>query len=81
MKAGDTVVVSAAAGAVGSVAGQIARLRGCRAVGITSTDKVAEVTGLLGMDAAVDYKTAPDLAAAIREACEGKGIEPPITCN
>lgn len=75
MKAGDTVVVSAAAGAVGSVAGQIARLRGCRAVGITSTDKVAEVTGLLGMDAAVDYKTAPDLAAAIREACEGKGAD------
>jgi NADPH-dependent curcumin reductase CurA len=71
MKAGDTVAVSAAAGAVGSVAGQIAKLRGCRAVGIASTDKVGLVTGLLGMDAAVDYKTAPDLAAAIREACNG----------
>ncbi|HUD89966.1 NADP-dependent oxidoreductase [Sphingobium sp.] len=75
MKAGNTVVVSAAAGAVGSVAGQIARLRGCRAVGIASTDKVAEVTGLLGMHAAVDYKTVPDLSAAIREACEGKGAD------
>jgi len=75
MKAGDTVVVSAAAGAVGSVAGQIARLRGCRAVGITSTGKIAEATGLLGMHAAVDYKTAPDLSAAIREACEGKGAD------
>lgn len=75
MKSGDTVVVSAAAGAVGSVAGQIARLRGCRAIGIASTEKVAEVTGLLGMHAAVDYKTTPDLAAAIREACEGKGAD------
>lgn len=75
MKPGNTVVVSAAAGAVGSVAGQIAKLRGCRAVGIASTDKIAEVTGLLGMDAAVDYKTAPDLSAAIREACLGKGAD------
>lgn len=77
MQAGDTVVVSAAAGAVGSVAGQIARLRGCRAVGITSTDKIAEVTGLLGMHAAVDYrgKSAAQLSAAIREACDGKGAD------
>ncbi len=75
MKADNVVVVSAAAGAVGSAAGQIARLSGCRAVGITSTDKVADVTGLLGMHAAVDYKTAPDLDAAIREACGGKGAD------
>lgn len=71
MKAGDVVVVSAAAGAVGSVAGQIARLKGCRAIGISSTDKIAQVTGLLGMDAAVDYRSATDLSAAIRAACGG----------
>ena len=75
MKAGDTVVVSAAAGAVGSVAGQVARLAGCRAVGIASTDKIAEVTGDLRYDAAVDYKTADDLGAAVREACGGKGAD------
>lgn len=75
MTAGDTVVISAAAGAVGSVAGQIARLSGCRAVGIASTDKIAEVLGDLGYDAAVDYKTTADLSAAIREACDGKGAD------
>lgn len=73
MAEGNTVVISAAAGAVGSVAGQIARLRGCRAVGIASTDKIADLTGLLGYHAAVDYKgkSQADLAAAIREACGG----------
>lgn len=75
MAAGDTVVISAAAGAVGSVAGQVARLSGCRAVGIASTDKIAEVLGDLGYDAAVDYKGAADLSAAIREACGGKGAD------
>ena len=73
MQAGDRVVVSAAAGAVGSVTGQIARLSGCRAIGIASTGKIAEVTGDLGYHAAVDHVTAPDLTAAIREACEGEG--------
>lgn len=75
MKAGDTVVVSAAAGAVGSVAGQVARLSGCRAVGIASTDKIAEVTGALRYDAAVDYRTADDLGAAIRAACGDRGAD------
>lgn len=71
MKEGDTVVMSAAAGAVGIVGGQIAKLRGCRAVGIASTDKIPLVTGEFGMDAAVDYKMSGDLSAAIREACNG----------
>lgn len=73
MKEGNTVVISASAGAVGSVAGQIARLRGCRAVGIASTDKIADVTGLLGYHAGIDYKgkSQAELAAAIREACGG----------
>jgi NADPH-dependent curcumin reductase CurA len=68
-RAGDTVLVSAAAGAVGSVAGQLARIAGCRAVGVAGgPDKCAYVTGTLGLDAAVDYR-APSLRSAIHEAC------------
>src|SRR5262244_135630 len=56
-KPGDTVVVSAAAGAVGSVAGQIAKLKGCRAVGIGGgTEKCRYIVDELGFDAAIDYK-------------------------
>jgi hypothetical protein len=56
-KAGETVVVSAASGAVGSAVGQIAKLRGCRAVGIAGgPEKCRYVTGELGFDACVDYK-------------------------
>lgn len=66
--AGETVLVSAAAGAVGSVVCQIARLRGCRVVGLGgSAAKCAGLTDL-GVDAAIDYRAAPDLAAAIRAA-------------
>ena len=68
-RAGDTVLVSAAAGAVGSVAGQLARISGCRAVGVAGgPDKCAYVTDALGFDAAVDYRE-PRMRAAIREAC------------
>src|SRR5579864_9529218 len=57
-KAGETVVVSAASGAVGSVVGQLAKIRGCRAVGIAgSAEKCRYVTGELGLDACVNYKT------------------------
>lgn len=77
-KAGETVAVSTAAGAVGSMVGQIARLKGCRAVGITgSDDKVAACTGRFGYDAAVNYKTHPPvdaLAAALGEAAP-EGID------
>jgi len=56
-KAGETVVVSAASGAVGAVAGQIAKIRGCRAVGIAGgPDKCRYVVEELGFDACVDYK-------------------------
>jgi NADPH-dependent curcumin reductase CurA len=56
-KAGETVVVSAASGAVGSVAGQLAKEKGCRVVGIAGgPEKCAYVTGTLGFDACVDYK-------------------------
>lgn len=69
-KPGETVVVSTAAGAVGSMVGQIARIKGCRAVGITgSVDKLRQCTGDFGYDAALDYRTEPDLAAALGRAC------------
>ncbi|MBC3875469.1 NADP-dependent oxidoreductase [Undibacterium flavidum] len=58
-KEGETVVVSAASGAVGSVVGQLAKLRGCRAVGIAGgAEKCAYVVNELGFDACVDYKAA-----------------------
>jgi NADPH-dependent curcumin reductase CurA len=66
---GDTVVVSGAAGAVGQIAGQLARLAGCRAVGIAGgPDKVAELREVYGYDAAVDYKAA-DVRDAVKAAC------------
>jgi NADPH-dependent curcumin reductase len=66
---GQTVVVSGAAGAVGSLVGQIAKLQGARAVGIAGgPEKCAYITGELGFDAAIDYKNA-DVPAALREAC------------
>ena len=68
-KAGETVVVSAAAGAVGSIAGQVAKLKGCRVVGIAGgAEKCAWLTEELGLDAAVDYK-AGGLRRALRDAC------------
>ena len=68
-KPGETVFVSAAAGAVGSVVGQLARLRGARAVGSAgSPEKVAFLTDELGFDAAFDYKQ-EDLDSALREHC------------
>ena len=62
---GETVVVSGAAGAVGSVVGQIAKIKGCRAVGIAGgADKCRYLTGKLGFDAAIDYK-GEDVKAAL----------------
>ena len=68
LKEGDTVVVSGAAGAVGSVAGQIAKIKGCRVIGIAGgAEKCRWLTDDLGFDAAIDYK-AGDVRAALREA-------------
>ncbi len=65
---GETLVVSAAAGAVGSVAGQVARLLGCRVVGVAGgAAKCRAVVEELGFDACLDYR-APDLAARLRQA-------------
>ena len=68
-KAGETVVVSAASGAVGSVVGQIARIKGARAVGIAGgPDKCRYVVDELGFDACIDHR-APDLPAQLKAAC------------
>lgn len=68
-KAGETLVVSAAAGAVGSLAGQIGKILGMRVVGIAGgADKCAWLTGTLGFDAAIDYKS-ENVAQRLRELC------------
>jgi hypothetical protein len=73
-KPGETVVVSAAAGAVGSTVGQIAKIMGCRAVGIAGGPaKCAWVKDDLGLDACVDYKS-PTFAADLKAACP-RGID------
>lgn len=67
MRTGDEVLVSAAAGAVGSVAGQVARLSGCRVVGtVGSPEKARHIVEDLGFDAAIDYRAAADLDAEIQ---------------
>src|SRR3954469_7053664 len=72
-KEGQTVVVSAAAGAVGSAFGALAKARGCRAVGIAGgDDKCRYVTEELGFDACIDYRPHQDahsLSKAVKEAC------------
>jgi NADPH-dependent curcumin reductase len=73
-KASETVVVSAASGAVGSIVGQIAKIKGCRAIGIAGgPDKCRYVTQELGFDACVDYKGG-NLAADLKAAAP-KGID------
>jgi NADPH-dependent curcumin reductase CurA len=71
---GETVVVSAASGAVGSVVGQLAKIRGCRAVGVAGSDeKCRYVVRELGFDACINYKT-EDLGVALRGACP-RGVD------
>jgi NADPH-dependent curcumin reductase CurA len=73
-KPGETVVVSAASGAVGSVVGQLAKIWGCRAVGIAGgREKCEYVTRELGFDACIDYK-AGNLSRELKEACP-KGVD------
>jgi NADPH-dependent curcumin reductase CurA len=68
-KTGETVVVSAAAGAVGSIVGQIAKIKGCRTVGLAGTnEKCAWIKGELGFDAAINYRT-EDVSTALAAAC------------
>jgi hypothetical protein len=72
--AGETVVVSGAAGATGSIVGQLAKAKGCRAIGIAGSDaKCAWLTGELGFDAAINYKT-ENVGNRLTETCP-KGID------
>jgi hypothetical protein len=72
---GETVVVSTAAGGVGSAAGQIAKIAGCRVVGITGgPEKVRQCLNEFGYDAAIDYKSTADLDGAVAAACP-KGVD------
>jgi NADPH-dependent curcumin reductase CurA len=69
-KSGETVVVSGAAGAVGMIVGQIAKIHGCRVVGIAGSDrKTKYLIDELGFDIAINYKTVPHLRKALKEAC------------
>ncbi|MDB5144290.1 MAG: alcohol dehydrogenase [Mucilaginibacter sp.] len=73
---GETMVVSGAAGAVGTIAGQIGKIMGCKVVGIVSTDeKIALLKTKFGYDEAINYKATPDMKVAIAELCpEGVDI-------
>ena len=74
-KAGETVVVSGAAGAVGIVVGQIAKTQSCRVVGIAGSDeKVNMLKEEFGFDDAINYKTTPDMKKAVASACP-KGVD------
>ena len=75
LREGDEVVVSAAAGAVGSVVGQIAKIKGCCVVGIAGSDeKIAFITEELGFDTGLNYKNTDDYRAALKELCP-QGID------
>jgi len=69
MRPGDTVLISAAAGSVGQIAGQIAKLSGCRAIAVTSSEEKIARCRELGYDSGINYRTEPDLAAAIAREC------------
>ncbi len=69
-KAGETVVVSGAAGAVGSIVGQIAKIKGCRVVGIAGSDeKIEYIVNECGYDAGFNYKNTHDIDVKLRELC------------
>ncbi len=67
--AGDTVLISSAAGPVGATAGQIAKMRGCKVVGIAGSNAKCDYIKGLGFDAAINYREAEDIGAAIAAAC------------
>ena len=70
LKAGETLLVSGAGGAVGSIAGQIGKLKGCRVVGIAGSDeKISRVKEKFGFDDAINYKTTKNLKKEIKEKC------------
>ncbi len=69
-KEDETIVVSGAAGAVGTIVGQVAKLLGCKVTGITGSDEKAELLkSKFGFDHVINYKTTPDIEQAIKKAC------------
>lgn len=69
-KEGETVLVSGASGAVGSVVGQLAKIKGCEVVGIAGSDeKIKLLTDTFGFDAGINYKTTENMRKAIKDAC------------
>lgn len=74
-KSGDAVVVSTASGSVGSAVGQIAKIKGCRTIGIAGgAAKAQDCRDLFGYDAAIDYKAERDIAGALARLCP-KGVD------
>lgn len=70
LQAGETLLVSGAAGAVGSIAGQIGKIKGCKVVGIAGSDeKIQAITTKLHFDGGINYKTSDNLKAAVAKAC------------
>lgn len=69
MKAGDDVVISAASGAVGQVAGQIAVIKGARPIAVAGSDEKIDWCREIGYAAGINYRTEPDLNAAVKQAC------------
>ena len=72
VKSGETVLVNGAAGAVGTVVGQIAKIKGCRVIGYAGSDKKVEMLKSLGFDEAFNYKTV-DLDESLSKAAP-KGV-------
>ena len=71
---GETVVASAASGAVGQLVGQIAKLAGCRAVAIAGGEDKLQWCREIGFDAGINYKKATDLTVAVKNSCP-KGVD------
>ncbi|TBW29134.1 NADP-dependent oxidoreductase [Gramella sp. KN1008] len=75
LKSGETLLVSGAAGAVGSIVGQIGKLKGCKVVGIAGSDeKITHITDKFDFDEGINYKTTEDMTKAIKKACP-KGVD------
>jgi len=73
-KSGDTVLVSGAAGGVGCIVGQIAKLKGCYVVGIAGSDEKCDIVKGLGFDVVINYKKVTNMFEAIKQACP-KGVD------
>lgn len=70
LKEGETLLVSGAAGAVGSIVGQIGKIKGCKVVGIAGSDeKIAQLTDKFGFDAGINYKSTNNIKEAIKKTC------------